>query len=238
LYAAASLESLQPVRTIELKTTLHHVQGMAVDGDRLWVTSVDARAKKGWLHEFSQASGEAIRAIEIQDGPRFHPGGISTEKDSLWIPIAEYRAHSTAIIERRSRQTLELESRFSVGDHIGCVAAGQDVLIGGNWDSRELYVWDRSGKLLRRVPNPTANAFQDMKFDSGELVGSGLLWQGRIGAIDWLEFPTLRPLRRLTAGRTSRGAAYTREGMAIRDGLLYLMPEDGPSRVFVFRFAK
>jgi hypothetical protein len=38
-----------------------------------------------------------------------------------------------------------------------------------------------------QVPNPTANAYQDIKFVDGRLVASGLL-SGRNGAIDWLDY--------------------------------------------------
>ena len=57
------------------------------------------------------------------------------------------------------------------------------------------------------------------------------------GAIDWLDPATLTLARRITAGRTGRGVLYTNEGMAIRGGKLYLLPEDGPSRLFVYRLA-
>src|SRR6185369_14676899 len=36
------------VRTLELKGTTHHVQGIDFDDSRLWVTSVDRTAKKGY----------------------------------------------------------------------------------------------------------------------------------------------------------------------------------------------
>ena len=131
------------------------------------------------------------------------------------------------------RRTLELEAQFEVGDHIGCVAAGDGVLVGGNWDSRIFYVWDRSGKLLRKVENPTPNGYQDLKFAGGQLVGGGLL-PGKVGAIDWMEWPSLKLVKRMEAGKTSRGVAFTNEGMAVRAGRLWLLPEDGPSRLFEF----
>jgi Family of unknown function (DUF6454) len=229
-----TLADLELLQTLELRGRVYHVQGIDLDDGRLWVTSVDSASRKGYLHEFALPSGELKRAIEIQDGVRFHPGGISADAASIFIPVAEYRRDSSAVIQRRNKATLALEYQFEVADHIGCVAVGSDVLVGGNWDSRDLYIWDHRGKLQRKIPNPTGNGFQDIKLQNGILIGSGLL-PGRKGAIDWLEFPSLRPLRRITAGNTDRGEPYTREGMAIRDGRLYLVPEDGPSRLFVFR---
>ena len=118
-------------------------------------------------------------------------------------------------------------------DHIGCVAVTPEFLIGGNWDSRDFYVWDHRGRPVRKVANTTGNAYQDIKFEAGRLVASGLL-PGRAGAIDWLAWPSLGLTRRVTAGNTSRGEPFTREGMAIRGNRLLLAPEDGPTRLFIF----
>src|SRR5262249_54986516 len=133
----------------------------------------------------------------------------------------------------RNLRTLELETQFAADDHIGCIAATPDGLIGGNWDTRDLYLWDRAGHLVRKVANPTPNRYQDMKFQGGQLVASGLLADGS-GAIDWLEYPSLRLLRRVAMGKSDRGVAYTSEGMTIRGNRVFLLPEDGPSRLFEF----
>jgi hypothetical protein len=155
----------------------------------------------------------------------------------LWLPVAEYRRESSATIQKRSKRTLEIESQFDVADHIGCIAVTPTEVVGGNWDSRDFYVWDRNGRQLRKVANPAGNGYQDLKFAGGALVASGLL-PGGVGAIDWLTFPSLQLTRRVSAGKTDRGAAYTREGMAIKANRLYLLPEDAPSRLFVFRMEK
>jgi hypothetical protein len=229
-----ALSDFALVRTVELKGTTHHVQGIDFDDSTLWATSVDRTAKKGYLHEFDLATGELRRTIEVGKGDRFHPGGMARDGGSLWLPAAEYRRDSSATIEKRNAKTLELEMEFEVADHIGCIAAGPDFLVGGNWDSRMFYVWDKQGKLLRKVANPTPNGYQDIKFEGGRLVGGGLL-PGKVGAIDWMEWPSLKLLRRVEAGKTSRDVPYTNEGMAVRGERLLLLPEDGPSRLFEFR---
>lgn len=231
---AASLDALELLQTVHLQAETHHVQGIEIQDNRLWVTSVDVRNKKGLLLEFRLPDGKLNRSIELQDGSRYHPGGISADSTSLWIPIAEYRPQSTSLIEKRNKSTLALEHRFSVQDHIGCIAVTPDFLVGGNWDARHLYVWDHRGKLIRKVPNPSGNAFQDLKFRDRKLVGGGLL-ADKSGAIDWLEFPSLMSVRRLTTAKTDRGVVYTHEGMTLLGDKLYLLPEDGPSRLFVFR---
>ena len=84
------------------------------------------------------------------------------------------------------------------------------------------------------MANPSGNAYQDLKFVDGQLVGSGLL-ADHTGAIDWLEYPSLRLIRRVPTGKTSRGVAYSNEGMALRGNRIFLLPEDSPSRLFEFR---
>jgi Family of unknown function (DUF6454) len=232
--SAASLADLELVKVLELKGALYHVQGVDLDSRRVWVTSVDAPNRKGYLHEFSLATGALLRVREIQDGDRFHAGGIATDDKSIWIPVAEYRRNSSAVIQQRSKRTFDLEFQFDVPDHIGCIAVTPELLIGGNWDSREFYVWNHRGKLIRKVPSATGNAYQDMKLYEGQLVASGVLPDGA-GAVDWLDLRSLRLLRRLSAGVTDHGVLFTSEGMAIAEDRLLLLPEDGPSRLFIFK---
>jgi hypothetical protein len=231
--AAASQSELTLVRTTALQGNTHHVQGIDFDERHLWVTSVNKDLRKGYLQEFSLSAGEPLRTIDVTAGIRFHPGGMSADGASLWLPVAEYRRASSSVIQKRNLRTLELEYQFDVADHIGCIAATPEVLIGANWDSRDFYIWDRKGQLLRKISNPTPNAYQDLKFVDGQLVASGLL-PGRNGAIDWLDYPAFHLVRRVTVGQTSRGVPYTSEGMAVRGDQLYLLPEDSPSRLFQF----
>jgi hypothetical protein len=225
-----------PVLTVELQAEMDHVQGIEVDGDRLWVTWVDRNRKTGHLGEFELSTGKLRRSVPLHDGDKFHPGGLAADGDSLWIPVAEYRPNSSAVIQRRSKNTLELESQFVVGDHIGCIAAYDGRIYGGNWDSRQIYVWDLDGSLLETRENTSGTSFQDMKTGSGYLIGGGLRPGG--GSIDWMDLRDLRLLRRIRVGKTDRGVAMTHEGMAIAGDRLYLLPEDGPSRLFVFPLPK
>jgi hypothetical protein len=150
---------------------------------------VDSTTRKGYLHEFALPSGELTRSIEIQDGPRFHPGGIAADDTSIWIPVAEYKRNSSTVVQRRNQRTLELQSQFTVDDHIGCIAVRGGELVGGNWDSRELYVWDLDGRLRQKIPNTTANAFQDLKFDGPQLAGSGCCRAAKARSTGWTSLP-------------------------------------------------
>src|SRR5207248_2395276 len=147
--AEISLADFPLTRVVELKGATFHVQGVDIDSTRVWVTSVDAQSRTGYLQEFSLTTGELLRKTGIGDGVRFHPGGISADSTSLWIPIAEYRRDTSS-------------------------------------------------------------------------------------AIDWLDPADFHLIRRVEAGKTDRGEPYTREGMAIGTEELLLLPEDAPSRLFIF----
>ena len=75
---------------------------------------------------------------------------------------------------------------------------------------------------------------------AGQLVaaGSQSLWSG---TVDWIDWPWMKRTRSLRAGAVGsvrplgRGGPYTGEGMAIEGRDLYVVPEDGPSRLFHFR---
>jgi hypothetical protein len=153
---------------------------------------------------------------------------------SIWVPVAEYRANSSAVLVEIDKKTLTIRRKISVADHIGCVAASGRGLVAGNWDSRLLYVFNRRGRQVRVIQNPSPTRFQDMKFEQGRLVGSGALGP-KAGAIDWFAWPSMTLMDSRAAGATDRGVRYTEEGMALQGRDLYLVPEDGPSRMFRFK---
>jgi len=210
-----------------LQGETHHVQGVVVDDARVWVTSVDRTTRKGFLYEYDRATGQRLRELEIQNGAAYHPGGFDTDDTSLWIPVAEYKPIGRTVIQRRSKDTLAVISSFEVEDHIGCLTIHAGGLIGGNWDARKIYEWGLDGKQIRVRANPNAARYQELKYRYGALIGSGP------GMVQWLDPETLQPLQQLPLGATDRGVPLTQEGMDARDGKLYLLPEDGPSRLLV-----
>lgn len=233
-------EQAQLVGTLRLEGELFHVQGVEVRGQRIWVTSVDNAQHRGYLHEFDRA-GHFLRRIELTDGARYHPGGLSIAGGSIWVPVAEMRPNSSAVLVEIDARTLAVRRRIRVADHLGCVAASGDHLVAANWDSRQFHVIDLAGRVpMRTVPNPSPTRYQDMKFVNGHLVAGGYLtWV--TGAVDWLDWPTMRVTRTLRAGAVGpvrpfgRGGPYTGEGMAVHGRDMYVLPEDGPSRLFHFR---
>jgi hypothetical protein len=236
-----AIEHARLLGTLPLSGKLFHVQGVEVDQGHIWVTSANRWTGRGYIHEFDRTTGKILRRVELTDGPRFHPGGISMHGNSLWVPVAELRAHSTAVLVEIDKVTMQVRRRIRVADHLGCVAASDRTLIAGNWDSRQLYVFDLTGaRPVRIMRNPTRTRYQDMKLVGGKLVAGGLL-TGRSGTIDWIDPATMQVARSLQTGATTGtgllnpAKAYTGEGMALEGRDLYLVPEDGPSRVFHFR---
>jgi hypothetical protein len=232
--APPPVEGARLVAVLDLRGELFHVQGVDLDRDHIWVTSVDVENKRGYIHQFDRTTGAFERRREISDGPRYHPGGISVQGDSIWVAVAEYKPNSTGVLEEIDKKSLTVRRRIFVADHLGCVAVSDRTLVAGNWDSRLLYVFDRNGRQIRVVENPSRTRFQDIKFADGKLVGSGDL-TSRAGAIEWFAWPSLKPLAIRHSGTTDRGNSYTREGMALHGPDLFLVPEDGPSRLFHFK---
>jgi hypothetical protein len=235
------IEQARLLGALKLDGELFHVQGLALDRRRIWVTSVDLANRKGFIHEFDRRTGKLLRRLELTDGARYHPGGISISGRSIWVPVAESKPNSSAMLVEIDADSLAVRRKIHVPDHLGCVAASGTTLVAGNWDSRLLYVFDLTNKArVRTVPNPSTTRYQDMKFVGEQLVAGGslTLWSG---TVDWIDWPSMKRTRTLRAGAIGpvrplgRGGPYTGEGMAIEGRDLYVIPEDGPSRMFHFR---
>ena len=236
-----TIEHARLVVTLDLRGELFHVHGLEIAGERIWVTSVDRGSRRGYIHEFDRATGRFLRRLDLTDGARYHPGGISIAGGSIWVPVAEMRPDSSSVLVEIDADTLQIRRRVPFADHLGCVAVSGERLVAGNWDSRLLYVFDLTGKGRTRIfPNPSRTRYQDMKFVDDHLVAGGNrgLWSG---TVDWIDFPTMTLARTLRAGAVGtvrpfgRGGPNTGEGMAIDGRELYVVPEDGPSRLFRFR---
>ncbi|HPT25408.1 MAG TPA: DUF6454 family protein [Bryobacteraceae bacterium] len=238
LLCAATAGAQTPEQVIGLKAETHHVQGVAVIDGRFLVTSVERKAGHGWLMEFD-GGGKQMRAVQIQNGAMFHPGGFDIDDTSVWIPVAEYRPKSRSRIERRSLESFELISSFDVPDHIGALALGPDRMFLVNWDARQFYEYTLDGKLMRVRDNPLGHRFQDLKYRYGALIGSAPAAKGAAGGfVVWLDPETLLVTEERAVGRTDRGVSLVNEGLDVRDGWAYLLPEDAPSRIFVLDLMK
>lgn len=225
----------------QLGGTLFHVQGLALEPTRIWATSVDNTNHTAWLQEFDRVSGKALRKIELTDGVRYHPGGISVADGLIWVPVAEMRPNSSAVLLGIDSTTLKVRRRIAVADHLGCVAVSGRRIVAGNWDSRQLYEFDAvTGDQVQVVSNPSPTRYQDIKFVGHHLVAGGHRdWLS--GTVDWIDWRSQKLVRSIKAGAVGpvrpfgRGGPLTGEGMAIEGRDLYLLPEDGPARLFHYR---
>ena len=92
--------------------------------------------------------GELLEDIELGEGNMYHPGGIDSDGESIWVPVAEYRQNSESIIYKVNPETLKVEEAFRVNDHIGGVVKNDKTgkLHGVSWGSRLFYEWNKKGK--------------------------------------------------------------------------------------------
>lgn len=239
--APDAIERARLLDVLKLEGQLFHVQGVELDGERIWVTSVDLKNRKGYLHEFDRATGRFVRRLELTDGARYHPGGISIHDRSIWVPVAELKRNSSTAFEEIAADTFQIRRKILVADHLGCVAASATTLIAANWNSKLIYSFDLTDQDRFQVtPNPSRTHYQDMKLVGGQLVASGSRGR-RSGTIDWIDWRSMQLTQSLWAGATRRAGLfgharpYTAEGMALEGSELYVVPEDGPSRLFHFR---
>lgn len=90
----------------------------------------------------------------------YHPAGMDVDGTSVWVPVAQYRPNSSAIIYSIDARTLAVRKRFEVGDHIGGIvrdpATGH--LIGNNWGSRRFYEWDTRVTRSPRGTTPASSS--------------------------------------------------------------------------------
>ena len=159
----------QLVDRISLDFETYHPQGLVAVGDRLFMSSVevleapvrypepvdgyDRTPGKGIGHVFVMTrDGELIRDIVIGEGPEgtiYHPGGIDFDGRDVWVPVAEYRPDSHAIVYRIDPQTYEVTEEFGYRDHVGGVVVDRvtDDVHGVTWGSRRLIRWDDRGRV-------------------------------------------------------------------------------------------
>jgi Family of unknown function (DUF6454) len=160
------------VATIDLEFDAEHPQGMVKIGDRFFVSSVeiieptqpcpvlcdgyDRTPGRGVGHLYViDSDGALLEDVELGEGHMYHPGGIDYDGRWLWVPVAEYRPNSNAIIYKVDPASLAVEEAFRVRDHVGGVVRDRvdGHIHGVSWGSRTQYEWTAGGSELVREPN-------------------------------------------------------------------------------------
>lgn len=162
-----------PTGALRLDFDTHHPQGMEVVGDRIYLSSVeiierpvqypepidgyDRSPGRGVGHLFVlDRDGTLLEDVVLGRGDMYHPGGLDVDDEgNIWVPVAEYRPDSEAIVYRVDADTLEPTEVFTVEDHLGGVVRDQVTgrLVGQSWGSRRFYEWTTTGKQRGRWLN-------------------------------------------------------------------------------------
>ena len=248
---------------VKLQFRTYHPQGMALVGDRFFLSSVeviDRAADDGVGHLFEvDFAGNLRRQIQMGEGSVYHPGGIDFDGRSVWVPVAEYRPDSRSLVYRVDPVTLSAERVFQFADHLGalvCDRAGRQ-LLGVSWGSRRIYRWDLlPDRDVPRDPNTPVEArnhsfyvdYQDGQFlpRTSLALFSGL---GRInspggpgftlGGLELVDLGSLRAVHQVPVPLwTARGQSLLQNPMAAQvapGGLRFLfVPEDDSSVLYSY----
>lgn len=266
------------VAAVPIKFNTQHPQGLVKIGDVFYVSSVeiitptkrfaqlqdgydrDTGAGAGHLFKFDQA-GNLIAEVALGEGSIYHPGGIDYDGRSIWVPAAEYRPNSRAIVYRVDPATLKATEVFRYADHIGGLVRNlrDGTLHGVSWGSRRFYTWtlDADGKVTNadaapeklRVANPSGYIdYQDCKYLGGhEALCSGLnTYQMKkdgprfpLGGFEIVDLAANRAVFQIPVELwTESGLPMTQNPFWIEStptGLrAYFMPEDEKSTLYVY----
>ena len=180
-----------------------------------------------------------------------NPGGIDYDGTDLWVPVAEYRADSRAIIYRVDPQTMQAAEMFRVDDHIGAIVHNTDdhTLHGVSWGSRRFYRWTLRGDRQERTLNPSHYVdYQDCKYVGPcQMLCTGVTEirqtrdgaPFRLGGMDLVDLRDGRPRHQVpvllwTAGgldMTHNPVWIELHGAGLR---AYFMPEDDRSTLYIY----
>ena len=159
-------------KQIRLNFNTFHTEGIAFTKDRIFLSAVeileptkkfpapqngyDRTPGKGVGHLFvMDRTGKLLKDIHLGEGDIYHPGGIDTDGENVWVPLAEYRPNSASIIYRVDAKTLDVHEQFRTKDHFGGIVHDLTTnrLVGNTWGSRRFAEWTMDGKQKRTWPN-------------------------------------------------------------------------------------
>ncbi len=236
-----------------------HPQGLLKIGERFLLSSVEVfggseravesesgtRAGIGHLFLFD-GRGRLVRDLRIGTGDCFHPGGMDSDGNAAWVPVAEYRPDSRSVVYRLDLDSLALEEVFRVDDHIGGLVIDTDRVYGLSWGSRRFYTWDRTGHLLHKSNDHSGYIeYQDCKHIAPGLAACGGLnsFEGprgnrfTLGGLEVVDFESGESLVQIPVPLyATDGSVMTRNPFdyeLAKDSIrLYFVPEDDRSVLY------
>lgn len=207
LAAQSAIEEVQlPPLRIHGKVAKAHTQGLEVVDGSYYVTARrdDVTPRRALLLRTAPGKSDwdvwdiTPDASPDSKGLLDHPGGMQSDGQRLWIPLAESKSNGRSVIlvfplvGIMAGKKLEPEFAFPFNDHIGAiaVAARPRLVFGANWDTETVYVWDFEGRLKQKLTGSALEsrglgvvtsgkghagvAVQDWKFVGDRLCASGL----------------------------------------------------------------
>lgn len=180
---------------VPLDFATHHPQGFALVGNRIFLSTVevikepvpydqpqggyDRSPGKGVGHLLVLTrAGELLRDIELGRGHMYHPGGIDFDGRRVWVPVAQYRPDSRAIVYTVDARSYRVQQEFQYADHVGGIVRDGVTgrLHGVSWGSRELFTWGTGGKLQTSTDNRSHYVdYQDCAYaDWGKQICTGV----------------------------------------------------------------
>ncbi|MBY0586746.1 hypothetical protein K2X85_06195 [bacterium] len=252
LMVAAPLEttlSLAESRPLGLART-YHVQGISLDPKRLYVSSVERSARSGWLFVFDRATLTCQQTCRLAIGNQYHPGGMQLRDARLHLPLAEYRASSSAVLltidvtgldhEEKPQRRLMIHASATLPDHVGGLACDdRGHRYAANWDCKLVREIDPAGNVVREFSNPTGVAYQEIEYHDAHLWCAGNLKGNgpERSLVDVIDLVTKQVVRRyfLAGSRATGGSDFAHEGFTKEGNHLWFLPEDGPHST-LYRF--
>ena len=263
---------------IKIPFKTFHPQGMIKIGDDFYVSSVDIQtpttrfpdlrdgydrdtgAGQGHLFKFGP-DGKLLADLTLGEGSVYHPGGIDYDGEFIWVPVAEYRPNSQAIIYKVDPKTMKAVEVSRFKDHVGGIVHNTDgkSLHGVSWGSRRLYAWPLGPD--GHVTNPNAkpeelrvmNPAQYIDYQDCHYVGNQrMLCSGlnaykasadgptfRLGGFEVVDLKDNRPVWQAPIELWSpSGLPMTQNPFFVEatdTGLrAYFMPDDDDSTLFVY----
>jgi len=180
---------------VALDFPTYHPQGFALVGDLIFMSTVeiikepviydeprngyDRSPGKGVGHVLVLTrDGELVRDIELGRGHMYHPGGIDFDGRQVWVPVAQYRPDSRAVVYTVDPRTYEVREAFGYGDHVGGIVRDEMTgrLHGVSWGSRELFTWSADGRVEEVTVNRSHFVdYQDCAYvERGKQICSGV----------------------------------------------------------------
>jgi hypothetical protein len=256
---------LVPVDELELDFDVFHPQGLAYDRGRFFLATVEVVEPpeklengnftpgkgRGHLLVFN-TFGELLEDLPLGRKDRYHPGGISSDGDRLWIPVAEYRPNSFTTVYTMDLKSLKIRRAFEVADHLSVVAADPDrrLLYAYSWDSQERYAFSFTGRLVKkqRVENGWVAYQGAVVLPDGKLLTSGIrkhqvlvegkLVEARLGGLSVETAAGRLSMTHPVPLLSSRGNLLTRNAftMVLEEGgpRFYFLPDDGEADLLTY----